>query len=64
MAKPGCRTCACKDMPRSEIRHSPGAQRPFAVTVFDLPCDTLDASQLDNVFWRNACEFYGMRDQL
>lgn len=37
------------------------AQRPFTVTDFDLLCDTLDASQLDDVFWRNAYEFYGLR---
>lgn len=38
------------------------AQRPFTVTDFDLLCDALDASQLDDVFWRNASEFYGVSD--
>lgn len=37
------------------------AQRPFTVTDFDLLCDTLDTSHLDDVFWRNAYEFYGVR---
>ncbi|WP_293877080.1 hypothetical protein [uncultured Brevibacterium sp.] len=47
-------------MPHAEIRQPPRAQRPFTVADFDLLCDTLDASQLDDVFWGNAYEFYGV----